>query len=55
VSHVYRVSDVYRVGALVTWSVTFGLNGRTHELPGAFSTTATTRLPVDQLRARLTR
>ena len=54
IRHVYRRSDHYQVSATVTWSVTFGLNGQTYELPDAFTTTATTDLAVDQLRARLT-
>jgi hypothetical protein len=54
VRHVYRRSDIYRVSALVTWSVTFGLNGVTSQLPDAFTTTATADLAVDELRARLT-
>jgi PKD domain len=54
IRHIYRRSDHYQVSATVTWSVTFGLNGQTYELPDAFTTTATTDLAVDQLRARLT-
>jgi hypothetical protein len=55
IRHTYRRSDLYQVTALVTWSVSFALNGQSAELPDAFTTTATTELAVDELRARLTR
>jgi hypothetical protein len=54
IAHTYTRSDRYQVSALVTWTVTFGLNGVTTQLPGAFTTTATTDLAVDQLRAVIT-
>jgi hypothetical protein len=54
IRHTYRQLGVYDVAVQVSWQVTFQVNGRTLDAPGEFTTTATTTLPVDELRARLT-
>jgi hypothetical protein len=54
IRHTYRQLGNYDVAVQVAWHVTFQVNGRTVEAPGEFTTTATTSLAVDELRARLT-
>jgi hypothetical protein len=54
IRHTYRQLGFYDVAVQVAWHVTFQVNGRTLDAPGEFTTTATTTLPVDELRARLT-
>jgi hypothetical protein len=54
IRHTYRQLGFYDVAVQVSWHVTFRVNGRTLDAPGEFTTTATTTLAVDELRARLT-
>jgi PKD domain len=56
IRHTYRQLGVYDVAVQVAWQVTFQVNGRTLDPPGEFTTTTTTSTPlaVDELRARLT-
>ena len=54
IRHTYRKLGKYEVAVQVAWQVTFQVNGRTLDAPGEFTTTATTPLAVDELRARLT-
>jgi hypothetical protein len=54
IRHTYRRLGFYDVAVQVSWHVTFQVNGQTLDAPGEFTTTATTPLTVDELRARLT-
>ena len=54
IQHTYAELGRYEVTVQVAWHVTFRVDGRVLDAPGQFTTTATTALTVDELRARLT-
>jgi hypothetical protein len=54
VVHAYRDMGVYTVRVWVGWRVVFTADGVTRQLPGAFQTSLSRRVPVDELRTILT-